>query len=121
MNEEKRKKPRVNFQTQIILKVDGKVIETEANSKDISIKGVFIDTEKKVSPGSRCDIEILLTGTSSRLALAMKGVIARQDPYGLGIEFDSMDIDSFFHLKNIVSYNTSDPKNFETERQSSSN
>ena len=69
MNEEKRKKTRVDFKTQVILKTDESEIEVEANSKDIGIKGIFVNTEKKIPVGTPCDIEILLTGTSTRLAL----------------------------------------------------
>ena len=58
-------------------------------------------------------MEILLTGTSTRLALSIKGIVTRQDASGLGVVFDSMDIDSYFHLKNIVMYNASDPEDIE--------
>ena len=115
MNEEKRKKTRVDFKTQVILKTDESEIEVEANSKDISIKGIFVNTEKKIPVGTPCDIEILLTGTFTRLALSIKGIIVRQDASGLGIVFDSMDIDSRFHLKNIVMHNASDPDVIEKE------
>ena len=119
MNEEKRKKTRVHFQTQVTLKTDKSEIEAEANSKDISIQGIFVNTEKKIPVGTPCDIEILLTGTSTRLALSIKGVIARQEAFGLGIAFDSMDVDSHFHLKNIVMYNAPDPEDIEREILSS--
>lgn len=115
MNEEKRKKTRVDFKTLVILKTDESEIEAEANSKDISIKGIFVNTEKKIPVGTPCDIEILLTGTSTRLALSIKGIITRQDASGLGIAFDSMDIDSHFHLRNIVMYNASDSDDMEKE------
>jgi len=44
-----------------------------------------------------------------------KGIIARQDASGLRIAFDSVDVDSFIHLKNIVMYNASDPDVIEKE------
>lgn len=115
MNEERRKKTRVHFKTQVTLKTDKSEIVAEANSKDISIKGMFVNTEKKIPLGTPCDMEILLTGTSTRLALSIKGKVTRQDASGLGVVFDSMDIDSYFHLKNIVMYNASDPEDIEKE------
>ena len=115
MNEERRGKTRVHFKTQVTLKADESKIVSEANSKDISIKGMFVNTEKKMPVGTPCDIEILLTGTSTRLALSIKGIVIRQDASGLGISFDSMDIDSHFHLKNIIMYNASDPEDIEEE------
>ena len=115
MNEGKRKKTRVHFETRVTLKTDKSEIEAEANSKDISLKGIFVGTEKRIPVGTPCDIEILLMGTSTRLALSIKCIITRQDASGLGIAFDSVDIDSFIHLKNIVMYNASDPEDIEKE------
>ena len=39
----------------------------------------------KIPVGTPCDIEIVLSGTTSRLALNIKAVIARQDKDGLGV------------------------------------
>ena len=115
MSEERREKTRVHFKTQVTLKADESKIVSEANSKDISIRGMFVNTEKKMPVGTPCDIEILLTGTSTKLALNIKGIVTRQDATGLGISFDSMDLDSHFHLKNIIMYNASDPEEIEDE------
>jgi hypothetical protein len=115
MEEERRTRTRVHFTTQVIVKTDESEIVAEANSEDISIKGLFVNTEERVPVGTPCDIEILLTGTSTRLALTIKGIITRQDASGLGIAFDSMDLDSYVHLKNIILYNASDPEDIEEE------
>jgi hypothetical protein len=115
MEEERRTRTRVDFTTQVIVKTDESEIVAEANSEDISIKGLFVNTEERIPVGTPCDIEILLTGTSTRLALTIKGIITRQDASGLGIAFDSMDLDSYVHLKNIVLYNASDPEDIEKE------
>jgi hypothetical protein len=115
MEGERRKRTRVCFTTQVIVKTDKSEIVAEANSEDISIKGIFVNTETKIPEGTPCDVEILLTGTSTRLALNVKGVVTRQDVSGLGIAFDAMDLDSYIHLKNIVLYNASDPENIEKE------
>ncbi|NVM22191.1 MAG: PilZ domain-containing protein [Desulfobacterales bacterium] len=115
MVEEKRKKTRVHFEALVTLKTDESEIQTEANLKDISMKGMFVNTEEKIPAGTPCDIEILLTGTSTTLALSIRGSIARHDASGLGIAFDSMDIDSYFHLKNIVMYNASNTEDIDKE------
>ena len=109
MRDDKRKRTRVHFKTQVVLKTGVSEIKANAKSSDISMKGLFITTDEKISVGTPCNIEIVLSGTTSRLALTIKAVIARQDKDGLGITFDSMDVDSYFHLKNIVMYNASDP------------
>lgn len=115
MEKEKRKKTRVHFETQVVLKTDVSEIKVGANSSDISMKGMFVNTDEKIPIETPCSIEIVLSGTTSRLALNIEGVIARHDKNGLGIIFNSMDVDSFLHLKNIVTYNASDPDAIEKE------
>ncbi|MBU8849333.1 MAG: PilZ domain-containing protein [Desulfobacterales bacterium] len=115
MGDDKRKRTRVHFKTQVALKTDISEIKAVAKSSDISMKGMFISTNKKIPAGTPCDIEIVLSGTTSKLALNIKSLVARQDNAGLGITFDSMDVDSYFHLKNIVMNNASDPDAIEKE------
>lgn len=115
MGEERRKKTRVHFETHVIIKTEESEIRAEADSKDISVKGIFVKTQQKIPDGTPCDLEILLTGSSTRLALAIKGTISRQEENGLAIGFDSMDLDSYMHLKNIILYNVSDPEEVEKE------
>lgn len=115
VEDERRKRTRVHFSTQVVIKTEDSEVRAEANSEDLSIKGVFVNTEQKIPLGTPCDIEILLTGTSTRLALTIKGVISRQEATGLGIAFDSMDLDSYMHLKNIILHNVSDPESLEEE------
>ncbi len=115
MGNDKRKRTRVHFETQVVLKTDVSEIKAGANSLDISLKGMFISTDEKIPVGTPCDMEIVLSGTTSRLALNIEGVVARHDKGGLGITFNSMDVDSYLHLKNIVKYNAKDPDAVEEE------
>jgi hypothetical protein len=115
MGEEKRQKTRVHFETHVIIRTEESEIKAEADSEAISIKGVFVRTQEKIPEGTPCDLEILLTGSSTKLALTIKGLITRQEETGLAIGFDSMDLDSFMHLKNIILYNASDPEEVEKE------
>lgn len=108
---EKRKHPRVRFKTriEIVLQGDGKQIELEGDSKDLSLKGVFARArEDIVPPGTPCDIDIFLTGGIDEIKLSIKGTVARSSNEGMGIVFDSMDLDTYSHLKNIVYYNSVD-------------
>jgi hypothetical protein len=115
MEEERRQKTRVHFETHVIIRIGESEIKAEANSEDISIKGVFVKTRDRIPEGTPCDLEILLTGSSTRLALTIKGTITRQEKDGLAIGFDSMDLDSYMHLKNIILYNVTDPEEVERE------
>lgn len=115
MRKERREKTRVPFKTEVVVKAGDSEIVSNAFSKDISIKGMFIETDVKIPAGTPCVIEIKLTGTSSKLSLRMTGNIVLQNKSGLGIVFNSIDYDSYFHLKNLLMYNASDPAALEKE------
>jgi hypothetical protein len=115
MGEERRHKTRVHFETHVNIKTGNSEIRAEADSEDISIEGIFVKTQDKIPEGTPCDLEILLTGSSTRLVLTIKGIMRRQEENGLAIGFESMDLDSFMHLKNIILYNATDPEEVEKE------
>lgn len=105
-HDERRKHIRVHFKTRILLCADGIEIDAEGSSKDLSMKGVFITTDKHLPLGTACDVKILLSGGIKDLELTMEATVARVEPTGIGLAFDSIDLDSFTHLKNIVLYNS---------------
>lgn len=106
---ERRQKKRVDFKTHIILTTDDSEVHLDGSSKDLSLKGVYVNTDEALAIGSKCRVEIRLTGMTEDLILRMIGRIVRQEPDGLAVVFKTMDLDSYTHLKNIVRYNTSDP------------
>ncbi len=110
---ERRQHERVEFLTSIRVIIDtvddkqeNKKIDIKGDSKDLSLKGVFIITQDRVPAGSPCSVSIFLSGTKEDIKLQIQGVVARIENTGLGIAFDSMDVDSFAHLKSIVKYNS---------------
>ncbi len=107
---EKRRNTRVNFKTNVVLKSDDFTIKAEANSDDLSLKGLHVQTAEDVPMDTLCDVELHLTGTTEDVTLNMKGKVVRKDDSGIGVKFESIDIDSFTHLKNILMYNTEDPE-----------
>ncbi|MFZ5568767.1 MAG: PilZ domain-containing protein [Thermodesulfobacteriota bacterium] len=109
MEDERRKKRRVEFSTNIILKMDGNEIHVTGSSKDLSLNGVFINTPDNIPLNAACQVEIQLSGMVEPLLLRMKGTTVRKEPVGIAVLFESMDLDSYSHLKNIVRYNTTDP------------
>lgn len=112
---ERRQKTRVSFRTDVVLKSGDKVIAARANSKNISLNGIFINTDQRLPLGTFCNLGIMLTGSSSELSLKIIGKIAREGDEGLGIAFESIDVDSYFHLRNIVKYNALDWEKIENE------
>lgn len=105
----RRKKLRVDFKTSIVLRTDQSEIHIEGSSRDLGLKGIFIHTLEELAVGTKCKVELKLTGMTEQLNLYMQGKIIRKDPNGIAVEFDSMDLDSYTHLKNLVRYNTTDP------------
>ena len=106
-SDNRRKFDRVEFSTpiRIRLDIDGKTVELSGNSKDLSLKGIYIDTTRRFKAGTPCAVQINLSGSIEKIELKMQASITRQTDKGMGIIFDSMDVDTYAHLKNIVKYN----------------
>jgi len=105
---ERRKNVRVAFQTTVSLHfADGEY--SHCQTRDLNLKGIFIPGIVDRESGDKCHVAILLSGASSELKINMTGEVVRNTEEGIGIYFDEIDIDSFFHLKNIVYYNSDDP------------
>jgi len=105
-NQNRRKYTRVEFSTIIVLTARSAKIEAMGSSRDLSLKGVFVDTDIRLAPGTECDLKIFLTGGVEDIELFIRGRVARLVDTGLGISFEAMDLDSYTHLKNIVLYNS---------------
>ncbi len=108
--DDRRKHSRVGFTTaiKVALEAGGEKINFDGNSNDLSLKGIFVTTQNSFSSGTKCSIRICLTGGIDKIELMIKGTVVRNSSNGMGIEFDSMDIDTYSHLKNIVYYNSVD-------------
>ncbi len=105
---EQRRNTRVSFQTIVDLDCGGKTF-TACETRDLSLKGVFLAGIIGPAAGDGCDLTINLSGGSSDLRFRVKGEVVRVDADGVGIIFVEIDLDSFYHLKNIVYYNSGDP------------
>ena len=105
---EKRNSARVAFQVHAVVKI--KDTEIEGDVDNLSTGGMFFKTAEELTINDTVDITIYLHGSSSRLALDMTGKIVRNIDTGVAIKFTELDLDSFIHLRNIVSRNTLDEK-----------
>jgi hypothetical protein len=101
---EKRSFARIPFKTKAIVRhKDSTVIGIVEN---LSLAGIFLKTPEKLALNRVVKIELLFTGTSSEISILLDGKISRHENIGMGIEFKNMDIDAFYHLRNLISYNT---------------
>ena len=101
---EKRNFDRIPFQTKAIVRSkDATVIGIVEN---LSLDGIFLKTPEKLNLNRIVKIELLFTGTSSQLSILLDGKIMRHENVGMAIQFKNVDMDAFFHLKNLIAYNT---------------
>jgi len=110
----RRKNSRVTFRTTISLSFAGARYE-QCETQDLSLKGVFVKGVHGHALGDRCDAVLCLTGSTSNLCLQMKGEVVRVTPAGVGLRFVEIDLDSFYHLKNILYYNSENPDQLDDE------
>lgn len=115
---ERRKNTRVTFQTIADVKF-GEREYTECQTQDLSLKGVSIIGISGHPVGARCEVSLSLSGSTSVLRLEMKGEVVRVEANSLALHFTEVDLDSFYHLKNIIYYNSEDPDHLEKEFVSS--
>lgn len=103
---EKRNFTRVHFETEATVFFRGTKIRGEV--RDLSLKGLFLETSESIPPGESLEIKISLSGASSELSIRLKGTSVRQEHDGVAVGFQEMDLDSFIHLRNTIAYNRVD-------------
>ena len=109
--DDRRKYSRVVFTTKIeihMLDASGQNVQFVANSKNLSQRGVFVKTDKRPSLDTTCRVTVCLSRGIDDLKLEIEGRIVRHTDAGFGVEFESMDIDTYTHLKRLVMYNIKD-------------
>ena len=112
---EKRNFDRIPFQTKATVRSkDATVIGIVEN---LSLDGIFLKTPEKLSLNRIVKIEVLFTGTSSQLSILLDGKIMRHENVGMAIQFKNVDMDAFFHLKNLISYNVNQAGRLNTDFQ----
>lgn len=113
-NHEKRKNTRVAFQTFADLQFAAQSY-SKCETANLSIKGVSVLGITGHQVGEKCKLALALSGSTSELRLEMKGEIVRVEENSVALHFTEIDLDSFYHLKNIVYYNSEDPDSIRSE------
>lgn len=105
---DRRKHSRVVFTTKIeihMLDESGQNVQLAAHSKDLSQRGVFVKTDRRPALDTVCRVNVYLSGGIQDLMLEIQGRIVRHTDAGFGVEFESMDVDTYTHLKTLILYN----------------
>jgi hypothetical protein len=100
--QDRRNFSRVDFKVSALLQTDGTAIKGEV--KDLSLHGLYLETQEIIPIGTTVEITIYLSATPEPVVINVSGSVARIVPGGLGCTFDKMDVDSFAHLRSIISY-----------------
>lgn len=73
--------------------------------ENLSMKGMFLKAAGNIPVGSDVKVKIHLAGASSDLVVNINGRICRGGGNGIAVIFDRIDLDSYTHLRNIITYN----------------
>ncbi len=103
---EKRSFTRISFQTKAIVRYKNSTVIGVV--ENLSLNGIFLKTPEKLNINRVVKIELLFTGTSSHVSILLDGKIMRHENIGMAIQFKNLDVDAFFHLQNLISYNTAE-------------
>ncbi len=104
--EDRRNFSRVDFAVEALIKQGAASFKGEV--RNISLKGVLVETGETLDLGASVDVTIYLAGAPPQIAINAAGMVVRTGDNGVGIKFEKMDADSFAHLRNIVSYRCGD-------------
>lgn len=112
---ERRKNVRVPFRAAVTIRpvAQGSEPIIIDETRDLSLKGLYFVSERTLPCGTRCEVELRLSGPD--VLICAVGEVVRSDENGIGLSFSEMDIDSFSHLRSLLSYNTGDADRIDQE------
>ncbi len=101
-----RKFSRVPFHITATATVGGRRFQGKVSN--LSMNGLFLETFERLPEGDTADLVITLEGTEPVIAVSFMGRVSRITDEGIGFHFEKIDLDSYTHLRNIITYNIAD-------------
>ena len=103
---DKRAYTRVPFETTGILRRK----PTRGVVANVSLNGLFLETEDAFDIDEAVDITIELSGTEPPLRVELTGHVVRREETGVAVQFDanSLELEAVTHLRRIVELNAED-------------
>lgn len=107
----KRKRSRVNTEIDAMLSCGG-ITKYAVKVKNLSLKGMLCEYEPQICCLKQCSVTIAL---SSAVSFRIEARMIRNDERGLALDFEGMDENAFFHLRNLVRFHSLDPDAIDKE------
>ena len=85
--------------------------------ENISLRGLFMRTDRCVPVGSAGRVKLHLGGRGHGLVVGIEGVAVRSDENGVGVRFSGMAQDAFAVLQDLVLYNAENREQVEAEME----
>lgn len=111
---DRRRFSRVPFKTEVEVLFERRRLAAK-NLKDISLKGLYVVAPERPPVGEICQVKVKLTGAEPPVELIFTGEVVRHGPDGFAIVVTETDLESFAHLRKLLSYNLADPEKIEAE------
>ena len=100
---EQRRAPRVVFiSSALICYENDQVVEIKVDTRNISLTGLYLETDTRIPVDTPCKIAIQLAGATSKMEFKVEGLVCRHDQNGMGISFTHLNPDSYIHISNLV-------------------
>ncbi|MEN8190861.1 MAG: PilZ domain-containing protein [Thermodesulfobacteriota bacterium] len=101
---EKRTRVRTPFVTEAIIISEAVNLKADVELSNISISGMFVETDQVIEKGTLCDVQIIINGKHSRLIIDdIQATVVRHEEGGLGLNFTS-DMEWFVLFKIYTRY-----------------
>lgn len=114
--DERRDFIRIPFMTEAVVRA-GALVVRATGGIDVSMNGLRISTEDAVpAENTPCEAQIILgSSDSDRVVIGAKGVVVRSKPGSLAVHFTEIDLDSYWHLRQLILMNADEPEKAERE------
>ena len=102
----KRKFSRVNFKVSASIRVGDQTFYGVV--ENLSMNGMLLITDASFPVGQSVETTIFLEGSDPAILVCCNGRVSRTQENSLGITFEKIELDSYTHLRNVISYNIKD-------------
>ena len=103
---EKRQFTRIDFGIKALVKYYDTAFRGEV--ENLSLHGIFIKTDHSMEVGTQAEIVIGLTSIEPEIVIQISATAVRIGDGGIGFQFARIDVESFSHLRSIISYRKGD-------------